>query len=238
MYISASVSQLFLANTSRVGPRRATLPWFRTVTVSETSQIRSMSWSMSTTALPRSLRRPIMRSILRRDAASRPTRGSSSTTTSGSSTRAEVAVTSLRWPPGMRLGSCPSSPSSSSESPRARATLSEIPASSKSSRFPNHPVLSNLRHRRGKEISSATVRSLICSSGFWKAAPTFHASSVAVVSRVSTPATVTVPSLGLLTPKIIFASVVLPAPLPPMRACASPRRTTKFTPSTATVPSG
>src|SRR5271155_4020273 len=53
---------------------------------------------------------------------------------------------------------------------------------------------------------------------------------------MSRPSNVIVPSLGAISPASRLKSVVFPAPFGPMIACSVPLRTSRSTPSTATMP--
>ncbi len=64
-------------------------------------------------------------------------------------------------------------------------------------------------------MSSITCGMMSCCAGFWKMKPATESTAFASFT-VSSPLTVTVPEVGLTSPSISLAKVVLPDPLSPM----------------------
>ena len=73
-----------------------------------------------------------------------------------------------------------------------------------------------------KAISSLTVFSQICLSGFWKRNPQSLAKVLEGVLRVSFPLRYTCPPVGSKRPLISLLMVLFPAPLAPISATKSP----------------
>ena len=206
--------------SSLIGPQATSRPAFMATTWSQTRSTSSSWCDDSTTLIEKSrLIWPMRVSISLRCTGSRPSVGSSSSTSFGSEAMAWASFTRWRWPvdivPRVRRRSSPSPTSHRVSEARLRASLRGRPCTS-----------ARCRTKSTARISSgSTLRS--------DANPTMARSRWPAFCG-SKPRTVSDPDVGTRNPSMALSSVVLPAPLAPTSpvtpGCISTSR-----PSRATV---
>jgi len=160
-----------------------------------------------------SLRRRISRTMTPMEIGSRPTKGSSYSTTMGSSTIARASATRLAMPPESSSGI-------SRQAPRSPTSSSFIKTTSRTSAS-GRSVCS----RSGKATFSKTDRS-VSKAPLWNSMPMRRRKAYSALrprSGTETPSTRTLPAAGRNCPPISRSRVVLPVPLGPITAVILPR---------------
>src|SRR5690606_11649183 len=197
----------------------------------------SMSCSTKTTERPSAARSRTWPMMVWASAGFTPAIGSSSMTSSGSTMSARAISSSLRWPPE-------SAPANSSRmwwrlnrSSRASARSSmafswprhRLRTSDGKNRSPVWPVapsfMLSMTVRRDSALVSWKVRTMPAWATLWADSP-----------RIGRPLKLHVPVFGLSNPVSRLKSVVLPAPLGPIRPVMAPRWNSRWSTSTAIRP--
>jgi hypothetical protein len=206
-----------LASRSWIGPTATHRPASMTATRSHIFSASSRRWLDTMTVRPWSASETSSRRISAIPAGSRPLAGSSSTTTSGSRSRA--AAIPSRWRiPSEYVATGSSARSASPAAPSARATPS---APIRSSRANNARFRRPVRDGARPGVSIRAPIRLItrCKSVL-----------------LSAPSTLQTPDVGLMSPSRQRSAVVLPAPLRPSSPNTPPDGTTRSSLSRATRP--